>query len=221
MNYEKSRNELATHLANAGVNDIKGLLDLMYDEINKRDYFDEDKFVNWFKEKNIAFMNTPRNFIYKCAVPDIRNGRFDLDRSKPTEKRISFVSTILSMREEGFDMNKHDDMYFDIYYNWLLEQGCTLDELCYLHKQIVIYLVRNDMKSSKAYIECLKKSKFVRERKAPIEELDREVIQANKEWDDLIAKIESIAPKGSKVDTAMSLAELEEYKAKIQKESEI
>ena len=216
MRFEETRNEIATTLAEAGVSNIKDLLDEVFAEAEKRQTFDDVAFLNWFNTKNVAFMSNPKGFLRKCGIVDIRAGKFD---KKEVTESINMIPVICSMRDNGYDMNTDDSMYFDIYYNWLYHNGSTLDELRNLHESIVKYLEANNKRNSKDYIDVLRRSKFIKSKRAPVADLDALALKSIQEWNAIIADLDEAKSKVK--GTAMSNEEIAEMTKDLLKESEI
>lgn len=210
---EELRNKLANDLYDNGVSEIKRPLDVLFEEIGKRENFDADALYEFFVKNNVVSMRSPAGFIIKIMVDQVRKGVFDRKN-----KSLSFIAVIEEMKLAGYQMDKSDDIAFDIYYNYLHNAGAGIDELRALHKNIIIYLTGHSMMTSHDYIDLLKRSKFMKKYNPPYEDLDRKVKEANEEWEKILKTLESALPANASIDATVSVEEIERLKAEHIKE---
>ena len=147
--------------------------------------FNETRFENWLKERNVAFKDNPTAYVIKCFKPVYEKGCFS---------RIEYIPATQTLfnefRSQGIVINYGEDMYIDIMLTHLRKKEIVNDkeliEMC--DKAIKYIKEKNEKPNTKHFIDVFKNSKKLKG-KVDWEEVNDKTTRAMKQWEEIMEEL--------------------------------
>lgn len=190
--------------------------------IKDNDDFDENRFEEWLKEKNVAFKSSPSAWLKTVFPKELERGTFN---------RIVYVPATQiffnAMREKGVLMKQDDCMYIDIMLTTVCKvlsrsksEGQVQDTINKWCNDCIDYIVKKVSKPSSAdFINVFKQARSIKALNLDWNKIDAESKEHNEHWDKLMKEIEETQADEESMSwdeimtiLKMSGEELEEYK---------
>lgn len=145
--------------------------------------FDENKFEEWLKEKNVAFKSNPSAWLRKVFPQELERGAF--------EKRKVVVGypvvLVQVMREKGIHISSEEGTYITVIWQHYIDTGFEPSAVAGLNHKIVDYMQSGQ--GLQDYIALLKKSKTLAPYKINWEDVDKDYQKLMNDWDEVLSDL--------------------------------
>ena len=164
--------------------------------------FNCDKFVEWFRSRNVAYKNNPISFLTKCGFEDIRNGHFNDNYAIRKEKAVFCIQYLFnSLRENNIEVLPEDTLFIDYVETYILNYAfMDIIELADWNRKAIEYL-KNKGKTTKDFIYLFRNTRSMRAMNIPLKQIEEEVKELNREFEEMFKGSNNVEPK--KETTAM------------------
>lgn len=160
--------------------------------------FDEGRFEEWLKEKNVAFKSNPSGWLKVVFPKELEKGTFN---------RIVYIPATTpifnAMRERNIIVKTTDTMYIDLMLQAIcsklgrtLNKEKTEEKISEWIKGSIDYILKKIEKpSTTEFIAVFKKSKSVQALNIDWEAIDKEAKELNAKWDSTMKELEDMSNK--------------------------
>ena len=175
------------NLKNYNLNDT--VIEWVQAQVKGNGDFDESKFEEWLKEKNVAFKSNPSAWLKTVFPKELEKGTFN---------RVTYVPATVplfnAMRDKGIIVKQTDCLYIDLLLTKISKalgksksKEQVADKIGEWCKGSIEYITTKIEKpTSSDFINVFKKSKAVAQLKIDWVALQQEADKENKEWDELM-----------------------------------
>lgn len=169
------------NLKDYNLNDIT--IDWLNKFIKDNTNFDENKFEEWLKEKNVAFKSNPSAWLRKVFPQEVERGAF--------EKRkivVGYpVTLIQAMRGKGIIISNDEGTYISVVWQHYIDAGFDPNAVAQLNHNIVDYMKEGQRLQD--YISLLKRSKTLAPYKIDWEDVENEYQKILSDWDKILTDL--------------------------------
>lgn len=167
---------------------IDRTLNSLREEMEKREFFEPEKFKEWFIEKNVIYKNSPLAFLSKCGKEDIENGAFDKETISTFP--LHALAEQFKAKEIEYDNQSDTLTRLEIYLVYIYNRGLmNANEIHAWLSKAVQYLEVHS-KNAADIKDLLSKSKSMQKLHLPYKELEEEVTKEHAEWKKLIQEFD-------------------------------